>query len=134
MFHATQMAIPLLSKKLQKKTHFGNMHKTNTCRKNLEEIIFARIHVGLVFALAQIQENTFEELFSKYVFAPSQMYSHIRPLPLYGYSGCIHTPLMPIHKIYFWGNNFGADPCRACVRTRANTGKYFWRITYLHVG
>ena len=30
------------------------------------------------------------------------MYSHLRPLPLYGHSGCIHILLMPIHK-----NNFG---------------------------
>ena len=30
------------------------------------------------------------------------MYSHLRPLPLYGYSDCIHTPLMPIHE-----NKFG---------------------------
>ena len=32
----------------------------------------------------------------------TNMYSHLRPFPLYGYSGCIHTPPMPIHK-----NNFG---------------------------
>ena len=37
--------------------------------KILEELIFARIHVGPVFALARIQENIFEELFLKYVFA-----------------------------------------------------------------
>ena len=35
--------------------------------------IFARIHVGPVFALRPIQENIFEELFLKYVFAPSQI-------------------------------------------------------------
>ena len=46
-------------------------HKTDTCRKKiLEELIFARIHVGPVFALLRIQENTLEELFLKYVFAP----------------------------------------------------------------
>ena len=28
----------------------------------------------------------------------ANMYSHLRPLPLYGYSGCIHTSLVPIHK------------------------------------
>ena len=66
--------------------------------KNLEEFIFAHMHVGPVFALAQIQENTFEELFLKYVFAPSQIcICPLRPLPLYGDSGCIHTPLMPIY-------------------------------------
>ena len=41
--------------------------------KNLEELIFAQIHVGPVFALAQIQENSIEELFKKYVFAPLQI-------------------------------------------------------------
>ena len=40
--------------------------KTNTCRKSLGELIFARILAGPVFTLARIQENTFEELFSKY--------------------------------------------------------------------
>ena len=41
--------------------------------KILEELIFAQMHVGPVFALAQIQENIFEEIFLKYVFAPSQI-------------------------------------------------------------
>ena len=45
-------------------------YKTDTCRKNLEELIFAQIHVGPVFALSRIQENILEELFLKYVFAP----------------------------------------------------------------
>ena len=26
------------------------------------------------------------------------MCSHLRPLPLYGHGGCIHTPLMPIYE------------------------------------
>ena len=26
------------------------------------------------------------------------MYLHLCPLPLYGYSGCIHAPLVPLHK------------------------------------
>ena len=39
----------------------------------LEEFIFARLHVGPVFILAQIQENIFEEMFLKYVFTPSQI-------------------------------------------------------------
>ena len=30
------------------------------------------------------------------------MYLPLRPLPLCGYSGCIHTPLMPIHKNILW--------------------------------
>ena len=34
--------------------------------KILGELIFARIHVGPVFALARIQENTFEGSFSAY--------------------------------------------------------------------
>ena len=35
----------------------------------------------------------------KYVFAPL-------PPPLYGYSGCIHTPLVPAHIEIFGGNSF----------------------------
>ena len=31
------------------------------------------------------------------------------------------------------GNYFGAYTCRACIRTRANTGKYFWGIIYVLV-
>ena len=34
----------------------------------LEELIFSGIHVAQVVALAQIQDNIFEELFLKYVF------------------------------------------------------------------
>ena len=41
--------------------------------KHLGELILARIHAGPVFALARIQENILEELFLKYVFAPSQI-------------------------------------------------------------
>ena len=37
----------------------------------------------------------------KYVFAPSQYVFAPSPLPLYGYSGCIHTPLMSIHSCIF---------------------------------
>ena len=33
----------------------------------------------------------------------------------------------------FEGINFGADTCRACIRTRTNTGKHSWRITYVLV-
>ena len=70
-------------------------HKTDTCRKKiLEELIFARIHVGPVFALVRIQENIFEELFLKYVFA-------LWPCPLYSYSACIRISLVPIHKNIF---------------------------------
>ena len=80
--------------------------------KFLEELIFVRMHVGPVFALAQIQEDLFQELFLKHVCAPS-------PLPLYhnGYSSCIHTPLMPTHE-YILGEFFGANTCSACIRTR----------------
>ena len=45
------------------------------------------------------------------------MYLPLRPLPLYGYSGCIHTPLMPISKNIF----FGANTCGACI---CNPGEY----------
>ena len=62
--------------------------------KNLEELILARIHVGPVFALVRIQDNIFEELFLKYVFA-------LWPCPLYLYSACIRTSLVPIHENIF---------------------------------
>ena len=31
------------------------------------------------------------------------------------------------------GIHFGANTCRACIHTRANTGKYFWGIIYVLV-
>ena len=31
------------------------------------------------------------------------------------------------------GIHFGANTCRVCIRTRANTGKYSWRIIYVLV-
>ena len=31
------------------------------------------------------------------------------------------------------GLHFGANTCRACIRTRANTGKESWRIIYVLV-
>ena len=31
------------------------------------------------------------------------------------------------------GFHFGANTCRACIRTRANTGKHSWRIIYVLV-
>ena len=40
-------------------------HKTNKCRKNALELIFARLHSGPVFALARLQQKSFEELFSE---------------------------------------------------------------------
>ena len=33
----------------------------------------------------------------------------------------------------FWGTNFGASTCGTCIHTRANTGKYSWRIIYVLV-
>ena len=64
--------------------------------KNLGELIVARIHAGPVFALARIQENIFEGSFSANI---SQILE---------------------------GIHFGANTCRACIRTRANTGKTSW--------
>ena len=64
----------------------------------------------------------------------ANMYLPLRPLPLYGYCGCIHTPLMPIYIyiyiyiFFFLGINFGANTCGACICTQANTGKYSWQI------
>ena len=71
--------------------------------KNLGELIFSRIHAGPVFALAQIQENIF-----------------------------LRSHFLHISQI-LEGNYFGAYTCRACIRTRANTGKYSWRIIYVLV-
>ena len=55
---------------------------------NLEELIFAQIHVGPVFALAQIQGSIFDYFFSEIVFALSQI--------------CIHTvtPSLCIQWLY----------------------------------
>ena len=48
--------------------------------KNPEELIFAYVHVGPVFALVRIQENIFKD-FLKYVFALWP--SHFGPCPLH---------------------------------------------------
>ena len=61
--------------------------------KNSGEFIFPRTHAGLVLALTQIQENMFLR----------KHFPHISQI------------LEGIH--------FGANTCRACIRTRANTGK-----------
>ena len=88
----------------------------------LEELILARVHVGPVFALAQIQEKAFDELFLKYVFSP---------LPI-----CIRTfaPSLCMDKMavfthpwcqyinIFWDIYFGA-----------HTGKYSRQIIYVLV-
>ena len=101
----------------------------------LEEFIFARIHVGPVFALAQIHENIFEELFLKYVFAPSQVCIRTFASSMWIQWLYAHTlmPIGPIHKIYFWGVLFGASTCGACIRTQANKGNYSWRIVWVLV-
>ena len=69
--------------------------------KHLGELIFSRMHAGPVFALARIQEK--KKLRSHFLHA-SQILE---------------------------GNYFGAYTCRACIRTRANTGKYFWGYVYI---
>ena len=91
--------------------------------KNLEELFFARIHVGPVFALVRIQENIVEELFLKYVFA---LWLCIDIVPVFAHPWCQYIN-------YFGGINFGANTCGTCIHTRANTGKYFWRIIYVLV-
>ena len=68
--------------------------------KILGELIFARIQAGPVFALTRIQENI-----------------------------CLRSHFPHVSQI-LEGLPFGADTCRACIRTRANTGKYSWRIIY----
>ena len=65
----------------------------------LGEFIFARMHARPVFALARIQENMF-------------LKDHF-----------------PQNSSILKGIQVGANTCRACIRTRANTGKYSWRIS-----
>ena len=67
-------------------------HKIDTCRKNLEEYIFARVHVGPAFALSRTQENILEE-FCICTFAPLTS--------VWKKSGCIHAHLVPIHQNIF---------------------------------
>ena len=40
---------------------------------------------------------------------------------------------LPYSNKIIEGNYFGTYTCRACIRTRANTGKYSWRIFYVLV-
>ena len=49
---------------------YAPRHKKYVHEIIIEEHIFARIHMALVFALARIEETSSEELFMKYVFAP----------------------------------------------------------------
>ena len=44
----------------------------------------------------------------------------------------MRSHLLHISQI-FEGNYFGAYTCRACIRTRTNTGKYLWGIIYVLV-
>ena len=74
------------------------------CRKKILRNEFLRKYMwGLYSHSHKYMEvfKIFEELiiFLKYVFAILQICIHT--LPLYGYSGCIHTPLMPVHKNMF---------------------------------
>ena len=87
--------------------------------KILEELIFARIHVGPVFALVRIQEIFLRNYFRN-------MYSHFGPalcidiVPVFAHPWCQYINV-------FWGGiNFGASTCGTCIHTRANTGKYSW--------
>ena len=62
----------------------------------------------------------------------SNMQSHLHPLPMYGYSGCILSFLMPtMHKIHLGGINFRTSTCNACTCTRANTGEYYLCIGFM---
>ena len=96
-------------------------HKTNACRRIFLRNSFLHEYIRGVYSLARIQENTFEELFSKHVFVPC-------PFTLYGYSSCIHTWCQYIK--YFWGITFNANTCGACICTRANAGKDSWQIIF----
>ena len=71
--------------------------------KILGELIFPRLHAGPVFALARIQEKIF-----------------------------LRSHFLRVSQI-LEGNYFGAYTCRACICTRANTGKYSWGIIYVLV-
>ena len=72
--------------------------------------------MGPVFALAERQENIIEELFSKYVFAPSQI--------------CIRTfaPSIPIHE-----SMSGESMSGELISVQIHVGKYTWRI-HSHAG
>ena len=97
------------------------MHKTNTFRINSWGVNLAWIHVGPVFALAQIQENKFKEFLLKYVFAHSQICIHTFALPV-----CMNTVSVFTHPDA--NAMFGA-----CIGTRANAGNKSWRIIYVLV-
>ena len=70
---------------------------------------------GALTGQGPIQQTTFGELFSgaiqeNPVIAPGQLPPGTKPI----HAGKIS-----------WGINFCANTCGACIRTRANTGKYF---------
>ena len=75
---------------------------SKTCRKILGELYFCTNTCG---ACIRTRANTGKYfwgiIFEICIRTFADMYYHLRPLCLYGYSGCIHTPLMPIHKNIF---------------------------------
>ena len=72
--------------------------------KVLGELIFERIHVGPVFA------REYRKIFSRNHFP------HISQI---------------LEGIHF--SALSANTCRACIRTRASTGKNSWQIIYVLV-
>ena len=85
----------------------------------LEELIYARIHVGPVVARVRIQKIFLRNYFWN-------MYSHIGPCPLYWYSACIRTSLVPIHKNacnLTWWAVLGFQDSMKQQEIRRNTGK-----------
>ena len=73
-----------------------------------------------------MQENILGELFlarihAGPVFALTRIHEHVFEGSFAAYSQILE------------GIHFGANTCRACIRTRSNTGKYSWRIIYVLV-
>ena len=83
--------------------HITPRHKTNTCRK-------------------QILGNYFFREYMRGLYSHSHKY---RKIFLRDHFPHIIQILEGIHV--------GANTCRACIRTRANTEKYSWRIIYVLV-
>ena len=75
-------------------------HKTNTSRKQFSPGINVRANTcgACIRTCANTRKYYRGIIFEICARTFANMYSHLRPLPLYGYSGCVHTHLVPIHE------------------------------------
>ena len=83
-------------------SNYPPRHKTNTCRKRILGNLFLRECMRGLHSLSR----EYRKIFLR------DHFPHISQM--------------------FEGIHFGANTCCACIRTRATTGKYSWRIVFVY--